>query len=351
MTNPRPDSQACARGAHDFWPDSDFGRLGRDTPGRLAVTADYLRGWLARPELEPAADACAAERALHAQMLDDPFRPLDQGRIAPLRDPDARANWGVLADFFARLIAAGTVEACYLGLFHQDRVPVPPLFVHRLAHGIVRAVLDGADDPFRARAGELFFREQTATIQDGAVLLGDAETVERLGKTRGLGDMGRLLVEGGAPVRGVTLDVMTPDNAADYWGRSNAYDMVFDLTFARAGVDALARLLEGWVARLLDAEVRIQPVQKIRDERWVWHVGLDVDSNAILNDLYRGQDVDEDRLARLLSLFRLDFVNPGIMRGDLAGRPVYLGLAMNEDRRVRLKPQNLILNLPLARLA
>ena len=335
----------------DFWPSSDFGRLGRDASGRLTVTADYLRGWLARPEIEPAADACAAERALYAAMRDDPFRPLGADRIAPIRDPDARANWGVLADFFGRLIAAETAEACYLGFFHQARVPVPPVFVHGLAQVIARAILDDTDDPFRARAGELFFREQTATVQDGAVLLGDTETVERLGETRGLGDIGRLLVEGGAPVRGVTLDVMTPDNAADYWGRSDAYDMVFDLTFARAGLDAFARVLEGWVARLLDAEVRIQPVQKIRDERWVWHVGLDADSNAILNDLYRGQDVDEDRLKRLLSLFRLDFVNPGIMRGDLAGRPVYLGLAMNEQRRVRLKPQNLILNLPLARQA
>ncbi|MEK7821211.1 MAG: DUF6352 family protein [Pseudomonadota bacterium] len=333
----------------DFWPGSDFSRLGRDDLGRLTVTADYLRAWLARPELVPPEDACAAERALHAEALADPFRPLSEDRIAPLRDPDSRANWGVLADFFRRLIAAGTVEACYLGFFHQERVPVPPLFVHRLAQVIVRAVLDGTDDPFRARAGELFFREQTATVPDGAVLLGDAETVERLGRTRGLGDLGRLLVEGGAPLRQVTLDVLTPDNAAGYWARSDAHDMVFDLTFARAGQDAFARVLEGWVARLLDAEVRIQPVQKIRDERWVWHVGLDAESNVILNDLYRGQDVDEDRLKRLLALFRLDFVNAGIMRGDIAGRPVYLGLAMTAENKVRFKPQNLILNLPLAR--
>jgi hypothetical protein len=68
-----------------------------------------------------------------------------------------------------------------------------------------------------------------------------------------------------------------------------------------------------------------------------------------LNDLYQGQDVGEARLARLLSLFRLEFRDPGEMLERVRGRPVYLGLAMTEDRRVRLKPHNLLLNLPLAR--
>jgi hypothetical protein len=38
------------------------------------------------------------------------------------------------------------------------------------------------------------------------------------------------------------------------------------------------------------------------------------------------------------------------MRPQLAGRPVYLAMAMNADHVMRLKPQNLLLNLPLARL-
>jgi hypothetical protein len=35
------------------------------------------------------------------------------------------------------------------------------------------------------------------------------------------------------------------------------------------------------------------------------------------------------------------------MRTDVAGKPVYLGLMMSESRELRLKPQNLLLNLPL----
>ena len=96
---------------------------------------------------------------------------------------------------------------------------------------------------------------------------------------------------------------------------------------------------------------RIQPVQQIRDERWVWHVGLDVEASGLLNDLYEGRAVDETRLARLLSLFRLEFRDADAMLARVRGRPVYLGLAMSESQRVKLKPQNLLLNLPLARAA
>ena len=55
-----------------------------------------------------------------------------------------------------------------------------------------------------------------------------------------------------------------------------------------------------------------------------------------------------DGLEQLLGLFRLDFDQASEMRADLAGMPVYLGLAMDRDQGLRLKPQNLLLNLPLA---
>ena len=64
---------------------------------------------------------------------------------------------------------------------------------------------------------------------------------------------------------------------------------------------------------------------------------------------YRGQAVDEDRQARLIGLFRLDFADPADTQADVAGAPVWLGLAMTADGLLRLKPQNLLLNLPLAR--
>ena len=99
----------------------------------------------------------------------------------------------------------------------------------------------------------------------------------------------------------------------------------------------------------LGQEVSVQPVRKITDDRWVWHVGLDAEASALLNDLYNGVEVDEPRMQRLLSLFRLEFHDPGAMLPAVAGRPVYLAMAMTEAARLRLKPQNLLVNLPLAR--
>jgi len=44
--------------------------------------------YLARPELMPPADACEAERNLHAGLLADPLRPVSKADIAALADAD-----------------------------------------------------------------------------------------------------------------------------------------------------------------------------------------------------------------------------------------------------------------------
>ena len=108
-------------------------------------------------------------------------------------------------------------------------------------------------------------------------------------------------------------------------------------------------MLEKWIAHFLGVAVTIRPQSEIDDRRWVWHVGLDAEASALLNDLYNHAEVDDDRMRRLLCLFELTFANPGDMRPQIAGRPVYLAMAMDARARLKLKPQNLLLNLPLAR--
>ena len=49
----------------DFWPSCGYRLLARGGDGRLTVTDDYLRSFLARPELAPIPESCAAELALH----------------------------------------------------------------------------------------------------------------------------------------------------------------------------------------------------------------------------------------------------------------------------------------------
>ena len=245
------------------------------------------------------------------------------------------------------LLAHGTIEEAYLALF-RDVVQVPPLFLEQLAHVILRAVLDGCDDPFRPRAAELLFRSQRLTRRDGAIMLADEDTVEMYARTGGLGALGQLLQQAATPARTVELDVLTEANAALYWARSDKFDTVLDISFARPGLDALCRVLEGWVAHMLGVETRIQPVQRINDDRWIWHVGLDAEATGILNDLYNGGDVEEARLGRLVSLFRMEFADASLMRPGIAGRPIYLAMAVDGGGTLRLKPQNLLFNLPLA---
>ncbi len=332
----------------DFWRASGFSLLTRDAGGNLAVTDDYLRAYWRRPETAPVEESCQAELALHAELLKNPAKPLGEAELAKLADPDARENYAVVRDFRDRLVRAGTVERAYLGLFEEENLSIPPMFMDQMAHVILRNMLESVTDPFRVKAGEILFREQNVTIEAGQVLLGDREVVNMLAATRGMGGLGQLISEAGVQSRQVNMDVLTPDNADDYWDRDDRYDMVLDLTFARPGLDALCRVLETWVRHFLKTEVEIQPVQEISDEKWVWHIGLDVTATEILNRLYAGEELPREIIENILSLFRLVFEDPNQMREDLRGRPVYLALCKTENGRLRLKPQNLLVNLPLA---
>jgi hypothetical protein len=47
-------------------------------------------------------------------------------------------------------------------------------------------------------------------------------------------------------------------------------------------------------------------------------------------------------------LFKLEFDSATDMLAKVAGKPVYLAMACDADNKLRIKPQNLLLNLPLA---
>ncbi|MCI0651216.1 MAG: DUF6352 family protein [Planctomycetes bacterium] len=331
----------------EFWRSTGYELLDRRPDGMLAVTDAFLAAYLARPEMAPVAESCKAERALHAALLAEPRRMVTAVHVVAIKDRDARENYQVFVRFRDWLVKHETVESAYLALFRAEAVPFPALFVDQLAAVILRGILEGGEDSFCARAGELFYRAQQISIDDGTILAADAETVEMHAKSGGLGNLGRLVVEAGTQPRSVELDILTPENAGGYWARSERFDTVLDISFTRPGLDALCRMLEAWVRHFLGADVAIQPVQQIRDERWSWHAGLDGEASAILNDMYNGVAVGEERMYRVLSLFRLEVRDAAVMLPRVAGRPVYLAMAMNEEKRLRLKPQNLLVNLPL----
>ena len=75
---------------------------------------------------------------------------------------------------------------------------------------------------------------------------------------------------------------------------------------------------------------------------------MDAEATTILNELYNGGTLNETTRKQILALFKLEFKDQELVRPDIAGRPIYLGMAMNDDNVLRLKPQNLLMNLPLA---
>lgn len=349
-----------------------------DARGWLQPSDDFLRLFLARPELAPVPESCPAELALHAALCLAPAQAVRPAELAALQDADARESYTLFLRFRDALLAAGTLEAYYLSLFPREprellgvaeggaRINIPPLFIDLLAEAITRHLLDDPADPpdaYRLRAGEMLYRRQRISRQDGQVLSGDRETLDFLNDTGGLGDIGRFLAEAKAPLRSIDLQVLSDDNAPDYWAQQGRYHFLLDLTHevsndlshglvltltrARSGLKALAGVLAQWVRHFLGVQVSIRPLQKIDDAAWRWHVGLDAEASALLNDLYEGREVAPERLQRLVSLFRLDFADPQDMRPDVSGKPVYLGLMMNAEGIVKLKPQNLLVNLPL----
>jgi hypothetical protein len=329
----------------DFWRNSGFHLLERDPAGRLRVTDDFLRAYFVRPELHPVEESGEGEIALHASLMESPHRLLREQDLSKVEDEHARHNYRVMLRFRDRLLEAGTVEGAYMSLF-KAAIDVPPMFIDQLVHVVLRSLLDGEQDPLRLRAAEVFFREQKATLKDGHVLLADLETVEMHAAGSRYGSVGRLIVEAQGELGAVDLDVLDRANAGLYWSRESKHDTVISLTYGRPALDAFSRVVEQWIAHFFSVQVKVKPVRRIEEPRWAWHVGLDAESTAILNELWGGNEIEQGRMRNLLALFALTFEDPAAMRPDIAGRTVYLALSA-EDGVVRMKPQNLLLNLPL----
>lgn len=331
----------------DFWPGCGWHLLQRRPDGQLAVTDEFLRHLLARPELAPVPESCAAERALHASLLQAPRREVAAAEWRSIADEDARANYEVWLRFRGRLLAEPTLEASYVQLFRAD-VDVPPVLVHGLTQVLLRHVLGDAATPVQARAAEMLFRTQRIALQDGRVMAADDETVERRAQAEFAGVIA-LLRQAGATPRTAELDVLGEEGADAYWERSEAHDFVIALNHGQPALRALCEVLERWVRHFLGVEVRVQPQASIDEDQWRWHVGLDAQASAVLNTIYQGGEVDAAQGERMLCLFRLDFADPRAVLPQVAGFPVYLAMAMDEGQRLKLKPQNLLLNLPVAR--
>jgi hypothetical protein len=327
--------------SRDFWLSCGHHLLDRDAAGQLLVTDEFLKVYLARPELVPPPEACSAERNLHSTLLWSPRQPVDASQIAAIADADARENWQVIIAWRDHLVKHRTLEAAYLEIVRRN-IKFPHVFIGQLVQAILRNVLNDCEDGFMLRAAEMFFRPQKLLVQEGSVTAIDEETESLLDRQ----PRSPLVALLGLPAA-TEVDLLSDATAESYWERSDRFDLALDLTAGQRGLVALGEVIARWLWHLLAIDVAIESLTELRDAPLSWYVGLDFDATRIGDAIWNGGDLDDAMRAQLVGLFRLSFRNPADMIEKVRGEPVYLLAAMTADETLRLKPQNLVTGLPI----
>jgi hypothetical protein len=324
----------------DFWPACGHHLLDRAEDGGLVVSDEFLKAYLARPEMTPPAEACRAERSLHQELLSDPRRPVGPERIAEIADEDARENWGIMIAWRDHLAQHVTLEAAYLAIVRRA-LRFPHLFLNQLVQVILRNALDDCEDAFMLRAAELFFRPQKLASYEGTLMAADQETASNLS-----GEPPSPLISL-LGLRSPEIDVLSEANARSYWERSDLFDMALDLTAGRRGLAALGEVVECWIRHLLAIDVAVDAVTELRDVTLSWYVGLDAHATRIGDALWHGDELDQAARERVVGLYCVTFPAGTQILEQARGAPTYLLAAMSGDQVVWLKPQNLITGLPV----
>ena len=333
----------------NYWLKSNYQKLSINTDNQLIITDDFLRSYLNRPELALIPESCEQEKKIHQNLINNPRAHIEESAIKQMQDADIQINYQIWLRFRDKLLESKSIESFYLSLFQGDGVDVPPLFVDQLTQILCRHLLGDHPNVFDTRSAELFFRAHKITIsEEGHIMAADQETVDKYAQTGGFGSIGELLKQNAAPLRTIDLDVLTEENASEYWDRNELFDFVLQLNFDQEGAKAIARLIEKWIFHFHGIKIKVTPQGQITDSRWSWHIGLDATASEILNALYRGEIVDNSKLAQVLCLFKLEFIDKGRIRPEIAGKPIYLAMAHDSDKCLKFKPQNLLVNLPLA---
>jgi hypothetical protein len=324
----------------DFWLSCGHHLLDRGADGGLIVSDEFLKAYLARPEMTPPAEACRAERILYRELLGDPRQPVGPERIAAIADEDARENWATMIAWRDHLVRHVTLEAAYLAIVRHG-LKFPHLFLNQLVQVILRNALDDCEDAFMLRAAELFFRPQKLASHQGVLMAADQETAANL-NTGAPSPLISLL-----GLRSPEIDVLSEANAHSYWERSDSFDLALDLTAGRRGLAALGEVVERWVRHLLTIDVTVDAVSELRDVTLSWYVGLDAQATRIGDALWNGDELDQAARERVVGLYRLTFPADTQILEPARGAPTYLLAAMSGDQVVWLKPQNLITGLPV----
>jgi hypothetical protein len=183
------------------------------------------------------------------------------------------------------------------------------------------------------------------TLHEGSLIAADEETISGKSDT----PVSPLVSMLGIPAA-AEIDVMNDDNAGHYFEHSDQFHVALDLTGGRRGLQALGLVIARWVDHLLAVAVEVELLTEMRETKLSWYVGLDTEGTKIGDALWNGEELDEAAQARVVGLFRLTFRDPDVVMDKVKGEPVYLILAMDRDKVLRMKPQNLVTGLPIKHL-
>lgn len=328
----------------DFWVASGHHLVDRSAGGGLVLTDPFLQAYLARPELVPPSEACPVERGLHQQLLSSPRSAVSTAEIALIADEDARENLALFLAFRDHLLRHDTLEAAYLALLRSGMGSTPPIFIQHLTHVIARNAFDDVREARILRAAECFFRAQRVTFQDGAVLLADEEVISVFEHDRKHSPLINML--SGPAI--TELEILRDENAAGYKARSDAHDLVLDLTEKEHGRRALGRAMSQWMRHLTGIEPSFEPVDQIEERKIGWFLALDADGAAIGNRVWQGDALSQSEREQILALYTFTMPDHPRIRADKRGCKAFAILGCGEDKLVRMKPQNLVAGLPLA---
>ena len=323
----------------DFWLTSGWHLLKKDSNGKLVPTKDFMKAYFSRPEVEIIDESCEAERKLNKKLLEDPFRSVSAKELNQIVDNDVKFNYQMILNFRDFLSKSNNLEEAYLKFCRGEKINFPPLFLDQLVQNILRNIMDIEPIALQVRASEIFFRSQIVNVAEDEIMLADEEMVNFHAKN--LQNEKNTNKE-----QNVDIDILRESSADNYWERSDRFDTSIDIAFTKPALDGLARVIEKWIYHFLMINVSVSPLQKIEDEKWSWHIGLDSESSNILNKLYNGNEMSESELKQILCLFKLES-EEGFIK-EMQNKPVYLALSMNNDSIVKCKPQNLLTNLPLS---
>jgi hypothetical protein len=313
--------------SRDFWLACGHHLLDRDSAGDLLVTDEFLKAYLARPEVVPPPEACPAERQLHAALFRDPRQSVSVSQIAGIVDADARENWQVMISWRDHLVKHRTLEAAYLDIVRRN-IKLPHAFIGHLTQAILRNALDDCNDAFVLRTAEMFFRPQRLAMQEASIVAIDEETESLLGRpTRS--PLEALL---GLPST-TEIDMLSEANAGSYWERSDRFDMSLDMAAGQRGLAALGNVVTRWISHFLAIDVAVEPLAELYSTPWSWYVGLDSEGTRIGDSIWHGNDLDDATRAKLVGLFRLTFLDPADMIEKVRGEPIYLLAAVTAMRR------------------